>query len=149
MKKDEDIVFLVVGEGEKRSELEKKASDAGVGIRFLGDRKDIPDILRIFDIFLFTSKWEPFGIVLLEAMAAQIPILGFAVGGAREIIEKGGGILLDRRDHKALARLAIRVLRDHELYNKLAAQGYSNLIDNFHVKESIKRLEQAYMQLIV
>lgn len=142
-----DIVFLVVGEGGKREALEKMAVDIGVNIRFLGDRADVPDLLSIFDIFLFTSKWEPFGIALLEAMAAQVPILGFAVGGAREIIDKGGGILLEDRDHEKLAELVVNVLRDRTVYKRLATQGYSNLTNNFHIEKSIRRLEQEYLML--
>jgi len=143
----QDVIFLVVGEGEKRKALEKMAADFGLDIIFLGDRSDVPDLLAIFDIFLFTSKWEPFGIVLLEAMAAQIPILGFAVGGAREIIDKGGGILIEHRNHQKLAELVIDVLRDRTVYKRLASQGYSNLINNFHIEKSIKRLEQEYLML--
>ena len=144
----QDVIFVVVGEGEKREALETIAVDLGVDIMFLGDRSDVPDILGMFDIFLFTSKWEPFGIVLLEAMAAQIPILGFSVGGAREIVDKGGGILLEERDHQKLAELVIDVLRDRRFYKRLATQGHSNLINNFHISKSIKRLEQEYLMLL-
>jgi glycosyltransferase involved in cell wall biosynthesis len=143
-----DILFLVVGEGKHKKMLEKMAIDLGVNIRFLGDRKDIPAILRAFDIFLFTSKWEPFGIVLLEAMAAQKPILGFKVGGAQEIVDRGGGILLGQRDHRELAELVIKVLHDRALYKRLAAQGYSNIVNNFHIKNSIRRLENEYIMLV-
>jgi glycosyltransferase involved in cell wall biosynthesis len=142
-----DVMFVIVGEGNKREALEAMSVDLGVDIMFLGDRPDVPDLLGMFDIFLFTSKWEPFGIILLEAMAARIPILGFSVGGAREIVDKGGGILLEERDHQKLAELVIDVLRDRGYYKRLAAQGHSNLVNNFHIEKSIRRLEREYLML--
>lgn len=143
-----EIVFLVVGDGEKRALLEMMAAHHNVDIRFLGDRSDVPDLLSIFDIFLFTSKWEPFGIVLLEAMAARVPVLGFAVGGASEIINKGGGVLLEERDHKKLAELTVEILEDRATYQRLSAMGYANLTANFHIKKSVKLLEKEYVVLL-
>jgi glycosyltransferase involved in cell wall biosynthesis len=144
----QDIVFLIVGDGEKRATLEKMAVQYDVDIRFLGDRLDVSDLLSIFDIFLFTSKWESFGITVLEAMAAKVPVVGFAVGGAREIIDMGGGVLLEKRDHKKLAELAVEVLEDRTIYERLSAQGYANLVENFHIERSIELLEREYVALL-
>jgi glycosyltransferase involved in cell wall biosynthesis len=144
----QNIVFLVIGEGEKRKALEKMAVDFGVDIRFLGDRSDVSDLLSIFDIFLFTSKWESFGITVLEAMAAKVPVVGFAVGGAREIMDMGGGALLEERNYKKLATLIVEVLEDRVTYERLSAQGYANVMKNFHIKKSIELLEKKYMALL-
>jgi len=143
-----DGIFLIVGEGKERAILEKTAAQYDVDMRFLGDRSDVPDLLSIFDIFLFTSRSESFGIVLLEAMAARVPVLGFAVGGAKEIIDKGGGVLLEERNHKKLATLIVEVLEDRVTYERLSAQGYANVIENFHIKKSIELLEKEYLALL-
>ncbi len=143
-----DVIFLIIGDGKKRMTLERMSLQYNVDILFLGDRLDVPDLLSIFDVFLFTSKWEPFGIVLLEAMAAKIPILGFTVGGAREVIDKGGGVLLEERNHKKLATLVVEVLEDRATYERLSAQGYANVIKNFHIKKSIELLEKEYLALL-
>lgn len=144
----QDVVFLIIGDGKKRMTLERMSLQYDVDILFLGDRLDVPDLLSIFDVFLFTSKWEPFGIVLLEAMAAKVPILGFAVGGAREIIDKGGGVLFEKRDHEKLAQLTVQVLGDQKTYERLSAQGYANMMRNFNIASSIKDLEKEYMALL-
>ncbi len=144
----QNVVFLIVGDGEKRTLLERMAAQYEADIRFLGDRSDIAEILNSFDIFLFTSKIESYGIVLLESMAAKVPILGFAVGGANEILKKGGGILLETRSHEKLAQLAVDLLDDPTACERMSAIGYRNLIDNFHIKKSIDVLEQEYLTLL-
>lgn len=144
----QDVVFLIIGDGKKRMTLERMSLQYDVDILFLGDRSDVPDLLSIFDVFLFTSKWEPFGIVLLEAMAAKVPILGFAVGGAREIIDKGGGVLFDKRDHKKLAQLTVQVLGDQKTHERLSAQGYANVMRNFNIVKCIKKLEWSYFSVL-
>jgi|SRR3990170_258542 len=138
--------FVIVGDGYLRPILEKMSLDYGVRCHFLGDRSDVHKLLNMFDIFLFTSKYEPFGIVVLEAMASCLPVLGFkAPGGMPEIIEKGGGgVLINRRNHRELAEAVINLLDDKERYNKLANEGYMNVKENFDIRKNIKKLQYEY-----
>lgn len=141
--------FLVIGEGPMRPVLEQKAAESEADIRFLGDRQDVPALLSLFDIYIFTSRWEPFGIVALEALASKVPIVGFKIPGMKEIIEKGGGgILIDERNNRKIAKIAIEVLEDKEMYNKLSNEGCLNVQKNFDVRERIKVLEQEYNLLL-
>jgi len=144
----QDVIFLIVGDGKKRVLLQRMAAQHEADIRFLGDRSDVPDILNIFDIFLFTSKRESYGIALLESMAARVPVLGFAVGGANEILKNGGGVLLETRNHKELARLTVEFLMNPTACKRLSTTGYANLMDNFHIRKSIDILEQEYLSLL-
>jgi glycosyltransferase involved in cell wall biosynthesis len=103
----------------------------------------------MFDVFMCTSRWEPFGIAVLEAMAAEIPVVGFAVDGIREIVEKGGGaVLIEGRDYDTLARTVIRLLDDPQASRQLAAQGLANVKSNFDIRTNIKVLENVYTALV-
>ena len=141
--------FVVIGNGPLRANLEKMAIEYKVDIKFLGDRQDVPELLSVFDIFIFTSRWEPFGIVVLEAFAAKVPIVGFSVPGMKEIIEKGGGgILIKGRDHCKVAKIAVNLLENKERYNELSNEGYLNVQKNFNVQKTIKILEEEYSVLL-
>jgi glycosyltransferase involved in cell wall biosynthesis len=97
--------FIIVGNGRLKTELENMSIQHKIQIYFLGERTDVPQLLHIFDIFLMTSKWEPFGITVLEAMASGVPVVGYAVPGMREIVEMGGGgVLLKERNHFSLLK---------------------------------------------
>ncbi len=143
------VSFVIVGDGVLRPRFEKLAIDLNIKICFLGERSDVPKILPIFDIFLFTSKWESFGIVLLEAMASRVPIVGFSVSGANEIFRNGGGaLLIDERNHRKLAKLVADTLNDEETLEKLRDEGNANVKQNFDIRKTVEYLEQEYNTLV-
>lgn len=141
--------FVVVGGGRKQVELERIAHLHNVDITFLGERLDIPVILTMFDLFLFTPKWEPFGIVVLEAMAASIPVVGYAVPGMKEIIDKGGGVLVEKRNPRLLAQTAAAVLNNRTQYRRLQEEGRANVYTNFDIRKNMKELESIYRRLLL
>ncbi len=71
-----DVQFLLAGDGPLRPELEKLAADLGLGDRviFLGDRRDVSAILASMDVAVLTSDSESLSNVILEAMAARLPV---------------------------------------------------------------------------
>ncbi|WP_456277301.1 glycosyltransferase family 1 protein [Bacillus sp. AK128] len=76
-KKVPDAKLLLVGDGDLRSAIERKAKQDGISknIRFVGVREDIPTLLHSMDVFVFPSKYEGLGLVLLEAQASGVPCL--------------------------------------------------------------------------
>ncbi|HPJ72625.1 MAG TPA: glycosyltransferase, partial [bacterium] len=89
--------FLVFGEGELGGELEARVRDRGLGdrFRFPGFREDIPEVLSAFDLFVLPSLWEGLPVVLIEAMAAGLPIVATDVDGNLEVTggrERGEGV---------------------------------------------------------
>jgi glycosyltransferase involved in cell wall biosynthesis len=140
--------FVVIGEGQKRKEYERMARDRHVDVMFLGERLDVPVLLSIFDLFLFTSKWEPFGIVLLEAMAAAVPVVGYSVPGMQEIANRGGAVLIQERAPQILARTAMGILSDRKQYVELQRAGLANVRANFDVRKRILELESLYVKLL-
>ena len=87
-----------VGDGPRRSALERKASRLGVDARFLGaiPRKDVREVLRSSDVFILPSTRESFGISALEARAVGLPVVAFRTGSLPEIVPDGlAGLLVD------------------------------------------------------
>lgn len=95
--------------------LRHLASELGVAeaVRFLGERRDVPDVLRAIDVLLVPSWEEPFGRSVPEAMAAGVPVVATAVGGPAELIQDGtSGLLLPPREPERWAAAVIGLLGD-------------------------------------
>lgn len=99
--------LLLAGDGSLRPILEKRVADLGLAdvVTFLGTRHDIPELLGTSDLFIFsTTPQEGLGSVLLEAMAARLPIIASDVPACREVLEEGKhGVLVSPADPTALA----------------------------------------------
>ncbi len=105
-----DMRLVFVGDGPSRAHYEKLASYLGERVIFLGRRKDVAQLMTASDIFVLPSIREAFGLVLLEAAIAGLPVVATNVGGIPEIIENGkSGILVEPKDSEDLA-LAIKLL---------------------------------------
>ena len=101
-------LLAIMGRGQLEASLKNLASELGVSgqVRFLGQVANGRRYFKAFDVFALTSDHEPFGMVLLEAMAAGVPVICSDCGGGREVVE-GGGILFALADSHSLA-LALR-----------------------------------------
>ena len=107
-----DTLLVVAGDGPERPALEEQARALGDRVRFLGERDDVPDLLRALDVFALASRWEGEAISLLEAMATAVPCVATATTGAREVLEgTGAGLLVEIGSPAALAG-ALRTLRE-------------------------------------
>jgi glycosyltransferase involved in cell wall biosynthesis len=105
-------VLLVAGDGELRDSLRQEAGELGIAgnVTFLGPRLDIAEILQVLDVYVLPSLWEGLPLVLIEAMAAGLPIAATDVGGNRELVREGeNGHLVPPGDVPALT-VALRGL---------------------------------------
>jgi len=107
--------LVVVGDGPLRSQLESQARELGVSdrVRFVGTvpREQVAGYLRACDVFVLNSTYEGMPHVLLEAMAAGLPVIATQVGGSAEIVEAGrNGLLVPPRDALALKQALSRLL---------------------------------------
>ena len=100
-----DSQLVIMGKGRLDQDLKELAKELGVAeqVKFLGQVPDARCYFRAFDVFALSSDHEPFGMVLLEAMAAGVPLLATACGGAKEVVE-GVGILFPLGDADHLAQ---------------------------------------------
>ena len=108
----------MVGDGELRGDLEAQIGRLQLdsAVRMVGWRRDIPELLQIFDVFLLTSHWEGLPRVLLEAMALGVPIVATNVGGITEIVQTGeNGYLASLGNIEEMAQRVLQLLGNEEM----------------------------------
>jgi len=106
---------LIVGGGRRLSEMQQLAGTLGLSekVHFLGDRRDVPDLLAAMDVFVLPSHSEGVSLALLEAMAAGLPVIVSRVGGLPEVVRhEENGLLIPVGDAPALAQSLTRVLEN-------------------------------------
>ena len=156
-RQEKDLYGLVVGgwgaDDEKfQAELADTVRREGLSRRlmFLGYRTDVPDLLSIFDIFVHaSSKIEPFGMVILEAMAARKPVVATNFGGPVEILDRGNcGILVPPRNAAAIANACMRYLKDREFSERVVQNAYDRLLQNFHLKQTVRKTLELFYRVV-
>jgi glycosyltransferase involved in cell wall biosynthesis len=97
--------LCIAGDGPLRGDLEALAAQLGLSnrVRFLGVRHDIADLMSASDVFVLSSAWEGFGLVVAEAMACERVVVATDCGGVREVLGLTG-YLINPKDSKALAQ---------------------------------------------
>jgi glycosyltransferase involved in cell wall biosynthesis len=146
-----DLTCLIIGEGRLEAELKDYAKAAGIeqNVRFLGYRRDIPDLLGLMDMVVMPSLRESFGIVALEAMAMKVPVVASRIGGLEEVVEhEKTGLLVPPGDAAALAE-AIRGLADNpEKRRNMGKAGRQRVEQSFGLDSTVQRVEDLYMELL-
>ena len=129
-----DVCLLIAGDGPLRGDLERLVETIGLvqSVRFLGWRHDMPGVLAAADLVVLPSLWEPFGLVLLEAMALRKPVVGSAVGGIPEVVVDGEtGYLVPPADHAALSAKVVQLLSSPEARNAMGRAGRQRVEKHF------------------
>ncbi len=128
--------LVIAGEGPRRAALEAEAKTLGVAdrVHFLGWRDDSAAVLAALDLLLMPSLWEGFGLVMLEAMAQTVPIIGSAVSAIPEVVvESETGRLVPVRDTAALANAMAQLLSDEPLRRHMGLLGQDRVESVFNV----------------
>jgi L-malate glycosyltransferase len=117
-------------------------------VRFLGQRDDVPNVLAALDIALLPSWEEPFGRVIVEAMAAGTPVIATAVGGPAEIIEDGlNGILVPPHQPDRWAEAVTSLIKDPELRKRIVREGLRTAV-RFASDRHVIQVVDAYRQVL-
>ncbi|WP_407691110.1 glycosyltransferase [Rubrobacter marinus] len=139
--------FVVVGDGPMREELHALAGRLGVRDRvlFLGFRPDAQALLGLLDVVAVPSVSEGTPLVVLEAMAAGVPVVASSVGGIPDQIRPGSeGILVPPGDPRALGDGLLEVLRDPELARRMGEAGRLRASTEFGHEKMVRRVEAIY-----
>lgn len=151
LKTRQDLEFLIVGddtEGSGRGALLKTlAGELGIAsyVRFLGHRADIPDIMRQLHVLAVPSEFEPFGRVVIEAMACGRPVVASRDGGIPEIIEEGlTGYLVEVGDYAGFAGKALQLLADRGLWDAMSSRAVSSAHERFSIAAHTKNIADIY-----
>lgn len=142
------VTLRIVGDGPARPDLEAQAQRLGLSerIRFLGwlGRDELPAAYRSADAFVFPSRDEGMPNVVLEAMAAGLPVVATRIAGNRDLVVDGEtGLMLDTDDVPALAAAIARLAGDAPLCRRLGEGGRRRVVDHF----SWRAVASAYRDL--
>lgn len=141
--------FVMVGDGVLRPAVERAVAASGMDANFHlpGWREEIPDLMRAFDVFLLTSRWEGLPKVVPQAMLAGVPVVATAVDGTREIVDDGvDGFLAPPGDVEALARRVSDLLAGKAAPDPLLKR--ERLLREFDQAEMVRSQERLYEELL-
>lgn len=141
--------LLVAGEGPIEATLKADAASIGVAdhVRFLGPRLDIPEILKVLDVYVLPSLWEGLPIALLEALAAGCPVVASRVGGVPSVITDGvNGTLVRPRDPAELSAAISGLLDSPDRRRSHAEAGQATFRARFSAEAMTARYERLYLR---
>jgi glycosyltransferase involved in cell wall biosynthesis len=141
------VRFLWAGDGPLFGKVEQEIKARGLGRHFLllGWRKDIAELLAAGDVLLLTSVYEGLPRVVLQAMAAEKPVVATAVSGTPEAVQQGiTGYLNEPHDTAGLAESLFRILKEPALARKMGKAGRKALQGSFLIDEMLTQIEQVY-----
>lgn len=139
--------LCIVGEGPLRGGLEALAIELGLAdrVQFLGTRHDVADIMCAADVFVLSSAWEGFGLVVAEAMACERIVVATDCGGVREVVGKAG-YLVKPKDAKALAQMLATALQLPALQRaSLGRDARMRVIDKFSLDAAVESWMRIYV----
>lgn len=146
-----NLRLIVVGDGPERKDLEslKDTLPCRDHILFLGERNDVDNVLKTFDLFVLPSRNEGISNTILEAMATGIPVIATAVGGNPELVQDGHtGLLIPPSDCDALTNaLNFYIAQRPDMITLYGYNGREKTIRDFSLNRMVKKYEGLYIKL--
>ncbi len=141
--------FLIVGDGERRAELEQLVDHLGLrpSVRFLGWRQDLPRVYADLDVVALASRNEGSPVALIEALASARPVVSTAVGGVPEVVVPGEtGLTVPPGDPRALAGAIVQLLQDESRAAELGARGRQHVYPRYASTRLVEDMRDLYLQ---
>jgi len=151
LQKRADVRFLLVGEGPQVKEVIKKVSEIPQRKQFhlLGQRQDVPSLLKGSNIFVLTSITEGMSMTLLEAMAMGLAVVVTDIPGNKALVEDGKtGILIPPNNPEALAQVLLKLLDDESLRKRLGQNAKEHVEKYFASSNMGEKMTQIYLNLL-
>src|SRR5262245_6105731 len=147
------VLFVIAGEGPALPGLKRAAAEAGLNghvlfVGYLDRRGPLLDCYRAADVFVFASRTETQGLVLLESLALGVPVVSTAVLGTKEVLANAAGALVVREDVAEFAAAVTRVFREPGLHAQLASAGREFVERHWSSREMARRLLALYEELV-
>jgi glycosyltransferase involved in cell wall biosynthesis len=145
-----NLEVVLVGDGPLRPELEREAAELGLqgSVIFLGDRRDVSATLAGMDVSVVPSLSESLSNVMLESMAAGIPVVASAVGGNIELAGDERAILVPPGDEEALAAGLERLLADREYRSAMGRRGRQFAQENYSIERVRRQYSGVYAEVL-
>jgi glycosyltransferase involved in cell wall biosynthesis len=145
-----NLVTLLAGEGPLEPDLRAQCAALGLAdrVRFLGHRRNVPELFEASDLVVLPSLYEGLPLVAIEALAANRPLVATEVDGTPEVvINERTGLLVPPANPVALAAAIERLLDNPELASRLASDGRKFVQENFAVRRQIEQTVALYSEL--
>lgn len=142
--------FLIIGDGERRAELEALARRLGIAdaTRFLGFRNDMREVYADLDVVTLCSNNEGSPVALIEALAAARPVVSTRVGGVPNVVHDGqNGLLVPPRDPHAFAEGILTLLRDPRRAAQLGLTGRADVYPHHASSRLVDDIGRLYLDL--
>lgn len=144
-----DITLVIAGKGPLEDRLKKNASELGVSrnVLFAGPRLDMPELLKLFDLYVLPSISEGLPMVLLEAIASGCCIVATDVGGvSTAVTHEVNGLLVKAKDPQKLSSHILRLLSDKEERARYSQNGLTSFRKKFSAQIMTKKYEHLYFR---
>lgn len=153
IRKRPNLKFMIVGEGPLWARIKEASEDSEFKGRLVlhGATSDVPAFLRSFNLFLFTSLIEPFGMTLIESLACGIPVVAAMpeIGGARRLLNTLEGVfLVNQRKPEALADAILLLLEKPDLLHMLGQAGRKHVVKQYAAENYVKDLDTLYQNCL-
>jgi glycogen(starch) synthase len=147
------VRMVVAGDGPARAPLEKQAAELGLrdSVDFVGwvAPENVPALINTATIVVMPSRWEPFGLVALEAAQMARPIVATRVGGLTEVVEHGQtGLLVDNENPDALAKAMAELLEHPQVTTRMGETARSRAIERFSWSRCVDAYDSVYRKLM-
>ncbi|MFC1658433.1 glycosyltransferase family 4 protein, partial [Candidatus Omnitrophota bacterium] len=154
MKEMQNVKFLLVGDDKNEPgymrEMQGLVDNLKLSkhIIFTGFRKDIPQLISLMDIAVLSSLAEGLGMVLIEAMFLNKPVIATDIPGVNEVIENNiTGLLVPPRDYRAMAKGVLTLLSDKDYAARLVKSAKNKVLSEFTIERQIKEIADIYEDL--
>ena len=142
--------LVMVGDGPEKPAAEHLCRELGLerDVLFLGNQDCMEELLPLADVFLLPSSSESFGLVALEAMSAEVPVVASNAGGLPEVVEQGvTGFLHDPTHVAGLVASSLRLLTNESLRRTMGRRGRMRARERFSTDEMVERYVKVYESL--
>lgn len=151
VKKFPDAHLVIIGEGAERLALEKALMENELekNVSLVGFQANVPALIKNFDLYVHPAKFEPFGIAILEAMAARKGIIATEVDGVVDIIENGSdGFLIPSQSPQVMADFICRAIVNPQRISEMGQRGRKKVEKLFKVENTAKQYQNLYEEIV-
>lgn len=148
---ERESVLMLIGEGPELPVIRKLVHELGIEehVRFLGNQRKIAELLSLSDVSLLLSEKESFGLVILEAMACGVPVVGTNIGGIPEVIEDGvSGHICELGDLTGVRDAVFAITADPVKHATMRQAALKRVGTAFHKDRIVAHYEEVYYRTL-
>jgi len=145
-----DAKLIIGGKGPEEEKLKMLCADLGISnkVEFKGalSRAEVPQVINSCNVFVLASKFETFGVVLIEALSSGKPVISTKNGGAQDIVNSNNGLLVDVDSVSQLGDAIIKMKENYSKYNSVNISRECK--DKYNKTNVAARIEEVYKKLL-